>query len=122
MRTLTEQEANELGCFFNSADISGGTGAFIEATVSQLAELGVGTPCGGEEVFSILADNGYEHRKVRGYLANNMLWSIICIKIQTEKTALKIEKLLADNDALLRFDGQCDPSGTLAGFMMFEDE
>jgi hypothetical protein len=46
MRTLTEQEANELGCFFNSADISGGTGAFIEATVSQLAELGVGTPCG----------------------------------------------------------------------------
>lgn len=47
---------------------------------------------------------------------------MIYIRIQTETTAEKVEKLVAMHGSYLRFDGAADSNTTLSGFMIFEDE
>lgn len=118
MRDLNEQEIGDM--LAHGQTIS--EGRFIEAKVSELAELNIGTACGGPDSFIELAENNYEHRKVRGMLVHDeegqdYLIGMIAIKIQTEKTALKVEQL-----ASIRFDSKCDENSTLKGFILFEDE
>ena len=128
MRDLTAPERQDIISANGYPD--DGSGKFIEAKVSELSALGIGTACGGPWTFDILNNNGYPHRKVRGYLVDDAaegrryLTGMIYIKIQTETTAEKIETLAGTCGSYLRWDGEADPSitPTLAGFMVFEDE
>jgi hypothetical protein len=128
MRDLTAPERQDIISANGYPD--DGSGKFIEAKVSDLAAANIGTACGGPWTFDILNNNGYPHRKVRGYLVDDAeegrsyLTGMIFIKIQTETTAEKIETLVDQHGSYLRWDGETDPSitPTLAGFMVFEDE
>jgi hypothetical protein len=122
MRDLTDQEIKDFDhqcqCSIGS-DIPGGR--YIEATVGELAAANIGTACGGPDSFIVLAAKKYHARRVRGYLIRDhereYLIGMIAITMQTENTALKIEQL-----ANIRFEDEADPSTSLNGFMIFEDE
>jgi hypothetical protein len=126
MRDLTEQEISVIN--LHGGDTPDYPGKWIEAQVKELSGLNVGTACGGADTFHILNNHGYPHRKVRGYLVDDAaegrsyLTGMIYIKIQTETTAEKIETLLDQHGSYLRWDSEADPSTTLTGFMVFEDE
>lgn len=126
MRELTQPEIDDMISFGGSASDVPGT--WIEAKVSELAEGNIGTACGGPDTFIILTNKGYPHRKVRGYLihdsdeSRSYLIGVIGIKIQTEKTAFKVERVIGAGGSYLRFEGPADPGTTLDGFMIFEDE
>lgn len=101
----------------------------VEVTIGELAALDVETICGriGNSTFALLASKGYKHRKCRGWLKTNpplyegwgrAVSGMFHIKIQTEKTALKIEHLADIANGSLRFDGK----SCFEGFMVFEIE
>lgn len=120
MRDLNPTEVQDM------IDIDGGVegwpGRYIEAKVSELAAANIGAACCGPDTFKLL-NKKYPHRNVRGFLIDPdengdvYLIGMIAIKMQTETTAEKIEKI-----SMLRFDSEADPSTTLNGFMIFEDE
>jgi hypothetical protein len=141
MRNLTQKEIDESFDSFGFIESEGYTA--IESTIGELATLGVGTACGtvGNQCFDYLASKGYKHRKVRGWLdlAENKErghqyqgaqkftdpsrrelngGEMILIKIQTETTAEKIERLAGYGDGSLRFNAPAN----LPGYMEFETE
>jgi len=90
MRNLTQ---TEIDLALDSNDAQDGACVAIEATIQELADLGVGTICGtvGNKCFKVLADKGYGHRKCRGWYnaKDRVVDGMFYIKIQTEKTAEK---------------------------------
>ena len=100
----------------------------IEATVQELANLKVETACGshGNHPFEALVAKGYGNRKCRSYMipATNdergpMVVGMFFMKIQTDKTAEKVEKIVSDAGGSLRYDdGECG----WEGYKMFEIE
>ena len=94
----------------------------VEATVQELADLGVGTICGhiGNQTFKVLADKGYGHRKCRGWFQakEKVVVGRFHIKIQTDKTAEKVSRIAAAADGSLRYDG----NSSWEGFKAFEIE
>ena len=106
MRKLTQVEVDE--ALDDNGEQEEGAVA-IEATVSELAGLGVGTCCGGtgNKTFQALADKGYQHRKCRGWYdeKDKVVLGMFHIKIQTDKTAEKIEQIASEAGGSLRFNG-----------------
>jgi len=103
----------------------------IEATIQELADLGVGTACGhvGNKAFKALADKGYGKRKCRGWFCKNPIPingqtedpyvnGMFHIKIQTDKTAEKIERISGEAGGSLRYEGD----SSWEGFKEFEIE
>lgn len=131
MRNLNVNEINDLIPYDGPQDHPEPGERWVEATVAELAGANVFFACTDSGyvqpgVFTVLAGKKYHARKVRccirqetvnGKVIDMVSGGAIAIKIQTENTAEKIEKLSG-----LRFDGPADPGTTLAGFMMFEDE
>lgn len=136
MRNLTPEEILE-GELDDGADDLGYTA--VEARIQELADLNVGTACGirGNTCFKTLAAKGYGHRKCRGWLKlvpdpkyaeeveawgkgedGPNVTGMFHIKIQTEQTGEKVERIAGDGDGSLRFDG---PS-PFEGYMIFEIE
>lgn len=118
MRQLNQPEIDAL----NETDDAQPGDAPFEATIGELAALGYGTACGAvpNTAFAALAAKGYQHRKVRSYLnqADKTVGTMIHIKIQTERTAEKVERIAAQGGGSLRFDSESQ----FPGFMMFETE
>lgn len=137
MRNLTPEEIEE--ALDDNGESEAGYIA-VETTVQELADLGVGTACGSvpNQTFKALADKGYGHRKCRGWFNRAPtplppgesetfpkgitfgpeVSGMFHIKIQTDKTAEKIERIASDAEGSLRFEG---PSNW-DGFMEFEIE
>jgi len=94
----------------------------IEATVGELAALGVGTCCGrvGNKTFQVLADKGYQHRKCRGWFdeKDKVVVGMFHIKIQTDKTAQKVEESVCSAGGSLRHNGD----SMWGGYKEFEIE
>lgn len=106
MRNLTIEEIEE--ALDDNGETEDGCIA-IEATVQELSDLKVGTTCGtkGNSCFVKLAEKGYAHRKCRGWFDEKTkeIVGMCHIKIQTDKTAEKIEKIAAEAGGSLRFNG-----------------
>ena len=129
MRNLTQEEIEE--ALDDNGEAEEGCVA-IEATVQELADMAVGTGCGefGNQVFRELATKGYQHRKCRGWFEKkkNALSStepyvgvvvgMFHIKIQTDETAEKIERIASDAGGSLRYSGD----SLWDGFKEFEIE
>jgi hypothetical protein len=100
----------------------------VETTIAELAEVDAGTDCGmvGNSCFRYLAEKGYKHRKCRGWFIPGpsvygdkpVVTGMFHIKIQTEETAKKVERLAAKGGGSLRFDGESEWDG----YMVFEIE
>jgi hypothetical protein len=129
MRNLTQEEIEE--ALDDNGEPEEGCVA-IEATVQELADLNVGTGCGkvGNQAFKVLADKGYGHRKCRGWFEENrdslsstkFFGGCVCgmfhIKIQTDKTAEKVERIVGAAGGSLRYSGD----SLWEGFKEFEIE
>lgn len=119
MRKLTGEEIEE--ALDDNGEAEEGCVA-IEATVRELADLGIGTCCGGQgnKTFQSLADKGYEHRKCRGWFdeKEKEVVGMFHIKIQTDKTAEKIERIAGEARGSLHFSGE----SRWDGFKEFEIE
>lgn len=123
MRTLTRDETTEGEVWEESTQWAHAVA--IEATVSELAELGMGTCCGrvGNECFVTLRDNGFGDRLIRGSLFKEIDCGRVAIAgmvhIQTNaRDANKIDRLAAKGDGSLRFNGR----SVWKGFKSFEVE
>jgi hypothetical protein len=103
----------------------------IEATIQELADLGVETFCGshGNKAFKALADKGYGKRKCIGWFFENprpidgevrapYIFGMFHIKIQTDETAEKIQKIAGEAEGSLRYNGD----SMWEGFKEFEIE
>lgn len=143
MRNLTQEEIN-LALDDNGEKEEGAIA--IEATVQELADLDAGTCCGtvGNHTFKALAEKGYGHRKCRGWFlakptpmtqeqweslqgvgtvpaadqSRPQVWGMFHIKIQTEKTAEKVERIAGEASGSLRYNGESN----WEGFQEFEIE
>ena len=119
MRDLTQEEINT--ALDDNGEKEEGCIA-IETTVQELADLGVGTCCGhtGNQVFKVLADKGYKHRKCRGWYdeSGKVVVGMFHIKIQTDNTAEKIENIASKAGGSLRLNGD----SLWEGFKEFEIE
>ncbi len=130
MRNLTAQEIEQ--ALDDNGESEEGCVA-IEATVQELADLNAGTCCGGfgNLTFKALADKGYGKRKCRGWydakpvpmtqadwesiqgegevpadaMSRPEVVGMFHIKIQTDKTAEKVERIAASVHGSLRFNG-----------------
>lgn len=106
MRNLADIEID--GALDDNGELEDGAVA-IEATVQELADLGVGTYCGcvGNKTFKALADKGYGHRKCRGWFISkdSVVDGMFHIRIQTDKTAENVSRIAADAGGSLRFSG-----------------
>ena len=131
MRVLSkeEMETDVVTLDYLDVDSEDGPQIFFEATIQELADLRVETYCGnhGNQPFALLSQKGYGKRKCRGsmVLAPNpegrglMVGGMFFIKIQTDKTAEKIEKIVNDAGGSFRYDdGECG----WEGYKQFEIE
>jgi hypothetical protein len=131
MRNLTAEEIKQ--ALDDNGESENGAVA-IEATVKELADIETETACGkyGNKTFKALVDKGYEHRKCRGWFIDKsklemcgekdrnapMVLGMFHIKIQTDKTAEKVEKIASDAGGSLRFNGD----SLWEGYKEFENE
>jgi hypothetical protein len=140
MRNLTPEEIDK--ALDDNGEAEEGCVA-IEATVQESADLKTDTCCGrwGNQTFKALADKGYGHRKCRGWFNKTpkqmsqetwegihgqgpvpVLGPLVCgmflIKIQTEKTGEKVERIAGAAGGSLRYDGD----SLWEGFKEFEIE
>ena len=119
MRNLIQEEIEE--ALDDNGEPEEGCVA-IEATVQELADLNVETGCGsvGNQAFKALAAKGYGHRKCRGWhdAKNGVVVGMFHIKIQTDKTADKVERIVGAAGGSLRYDGD----SRWEGFKEFEIE
>jgi hypothetical protein len=140
MRKLTQEEVEE-GLDDNGESDDGYIP--IEASIQELADMGVSTCCGrtGNKCFKALADKGYEHRKCRGWFCEKPFQmtqetyesiggkgsvpimgpdvaGMFHIKIQTDKTAEKISRIAGEAGGSLRLNGD----SLWEGFKEFEIE
>jgi hypothetical protein len=124
MRNLTDEEIDLMDEIREDEETEGFFA--VETTIQELADIGAETCCGhfGNKCFAYLASHGYRSRKCRGWLNPNdadrgaLVGGIFHIRIQTDKTAEKIENLAADVHGSLRFDGD----SIFEGYKVFEIE
>ena len=119
MRELTPQEVIDYGMEVDGSEVALELTA-VEGIINDLKD--VGTICGESEnkCFNLLIEKGYGKRKFYGLLQKktNTIWGMFYIKIQTEKTAEKIERLSYKEGGSLRFNGEANREG----YMEFEIE
>jgi len=97
MRNLTVEERN--GFPFDE------DGRHVEATVRELAGLGIGGCCAGPDLFKDLMKLGYGNRRVWGVLNEEELFTgVLAIEGISEDEAVDLEAALSGTDSYLRFD------------------
>lgn len=118
MRDLTEQEIDE--ALDDNGEQDDGCRA-IEATVDELAELGVGTGCGaiGNEAFKALAESGFGERKCRGWYDDQTKEAVGMFHVECNKNeAIRVGQIARDAEGSLRENGE----SRWLGFWEFEIE
>lgn len=118
MRDLTEQEIDE--ALDDNGEQDDGCRA-IEATVDELAELGVGTGCGaiGNEAFKALAESGFGERKCRGWYDDQTKEAVGMFHVECDKNeAIRVGQIARDAEGSLRENGE----SRWLGFWEFEIE